>query len=93
MVEIVKMMVVAEQHVIEWAELASAECRPGKFPQDGRAGGIFPARWIKGWIGKQPNSAEFQQRSRAADIGDRELWRVHFNWLDSTARPTMRCPA
>ena len=70
MIEVVGVLVVAEQHGVDLADLVRAERGPGQlFQFDMRQ--LIGAGRVKGRIGEQPKAVDFDERGGAADQGDR----------------------
>ena len=70
MIEIVGMLVVAEQHRIDAADCFRAERGTGEFFQL-HMRQLIGAGGIEGRIGEQPKSVDLDERGGAADQGDR----------------------
>jgi hypothetical protein len=69
MIEIVRMLVVAEQHGIDLADIIGAERRANQLFQL-HMRQLISAGLIEGRIGEQPEAVDFDQRGGAADQGD-----------------------
>ena len=70
MIEVVRMLVVAEQHRVDLADLVRAQCRTRQFFQFHMRQLIGAGR-VEGGIGEQPEAVDFDERGGAADQGDR----------------------
>jgi hypothetical protein len=71
MVEVVGVLIVAQQHGIHVPYLIGCKRRGRQLRQRHLRQAIF-ARRIEGRIGQQAKAAEFNQRGRTADQGDRQ---------------------
>ncbi len=74
-IEIVEMLIVAEQHGVDRADIARRQSRPGELPQGDRAL-VFAGR-VEGRVGQEPQAVEFDEHGRAADEGQGRLRTTH----------------
>ena len=76
-VKVVKVMVVAQQHIINKTDRLGVKGWANQFAQGRRRGFVFSSGGTEGWIGQQSHSTKFQKTGRAAYVGDSELMRFH----------------
>ena len=67
------MVVVAEQHDIDWSDGIRIECRALTFPQYVQLRWVFGARRIERRIRDETQSSNFQYDGRTADVDEVEL--------------------
>ena len=72
MVEIVKMVIVAEEHVIEITDACRADGGLRQFSKGGGPGFVFAAGRIECWVREKADRTKFEEGGRAADVGERQ---------------------
>jgi len=69
-IKIVEVVMMAEEHGIDFAQIGWLQGRTGTFGQRHRTIGDFAPRWIEGWVGEESQACEFEEKGRASDIGE-----------------------
>ena len=79
-VEIVKVMIVAQEHGVHGRERLRRDRRPDRLAQCVVRRRVRRAAGIEGRVGEEPRPREFQERGRPADVGDLQrsvAWSAH----------------
>ena len=73
-VEVVVVVVVAEQHRVDRADLRGVDRRLGQFRRAGApAEAVLTARGVEGRVGQEAPAGELDQHGRPADVGELDL--------------------
>src|SRR5579884_1998709 len=76
-IQIVEMMIMAEQHVVERLHLIGGESRARELMECGSAGFVGASSRIECRIRQKSEPAKFEQRGRPANISDLQKSRFH----------------
>ena len=85
-VEVVEVVIMAQEHNVDAAKLARVQGRPFELVQQLAPGRVVAARRIESRIRQQPQSADFGKRGRTADVSEPHASTIYRGAYDGAER-------